>query len=85
MTIEAVHLVLTLAAINGRIDLAYLPPPVVDPRKRLAELREQQRQLQNRLRRLKGNREVPVNTRRRLGAVRISRACLDNPLAKDCT
>ncbi len=84
VTIEAVHLVLTLAAINDRIDLAYVPPPQIDPRKRLAELREQRRELQGRLRRLQGNREVPVTTRRRLGAVRISRACLDNPLAKDC-
>ena len=82
--IEANRLVVSLAAINEQIDRAYVPPPPVDPRKRLAELQEQRRQLLERIRVVRGNREVMLKTPRGPGAVQISRACLVNPLAKDC-
>lgn len=81
---EANRLVATLVVINDRIDQAYVPPPLVNPRKRLAELEAQRRELLERIRVVRANREVLLKTPRGPGGVRISRACLVNPLAKDC-
>ncbi|MBL0215074.1 MAG: hypothetical protein IPQ07_14450 [Myxococcales bacterium] len=77
-------MVVSLAAINEQIDRAYVPPPLVNPRKRLAELEAQRRELLERIRVVRANREVLLKTPRGPGGVRISRACLVNPLAKDC-
>lgn len=79
---EANRLLLTLAVIDEGITAASVLPEPDLSRRRLAELEAQRRELLRRL--AKARAEMPRPPRPLPPAVRISRACLDDPLARGC-